>query len=420
MRSSADRVHAARNLIRIEDGAYASRLLASRSDPGVRVRVLGVLRWLRALDSVLAAYCSRPIEVLDPAVRAGLRIGLFEACVLDVPAAVATDAAVHLVRRLGHRSACGMVNAVMRRASTGWSSLMNRAEPDLRLSHPAWLHRRWVDRYGAQAAGEVMAANQQPAPVWVRFFSGSGRAAVEEQGLGLQPHPWCPDAWCAPGSNDRLLAAVRCGDAYVQDPSSQLVGVVAAGLAAGGGRFVDLCAAPGGKAAVIASLAGWTLGVAVDIRPGRVRLMCPLLERFRSCSAIVADSTAPPLAGRLFDLVLLDAPCTGTGTLRRHPELRWRLRPESIGELAAVQKRLLKPAIDLVAPGGVLVYSTCSMEPEENEDHFDRPTDGLEAVDLGPELPDGVPAIPTHARGVTILTHEHGDGFTIHAFRRAR
>ena len=106
--------------------------------------------------------------------------------------------------------------------------------------------------------------------------------------------------------------------------------------------------------------------------------------------------------------------------MRRHPELRWRLRPESIGELAAVQKRLLKPAIDLVAPGGVLVYSTCSMEPEENEDHFDRPTDGLEAVDLGPELPDGVPAIPTHARGVTILTHEHGDGFTIHAFRRAR
>lgn len=418
MSTSADRIRAARSLIRVEDGAFASRLLAARADPGVRVRVLGVLRWLRPLDAVLARRCSRPIEQLDAEVRAGLRIGLFEACILGVPAAVATDSAVRLVRRLGHGSASGLVNAVLRRAVADWPGRMEAASPDLRLSHPAWLYRRWRDRYGRSAADGVMAANQRPAPVWAWFFADSFRKELEDRGTALERHPWCPGAWSEAEGSGRLIEAVRRGEAFVQDPSSQLVSLVGADLGGDGCRFVDLCAAPGGKTAGISLRATPSRVVACDLRLGRVRLMASSLERLGGCSLLVADSTSPPFAGGSFDLVILDAPCSGTGTLRRHPELRWRLRPGSIGEMAALQKQLCGAALDLVAPGGVLVYATCSIESEENEDHFLEPPTGFDAVDLTEVLPAGVPAAPTDAGGVRILPHEHGDGFTIHALRR--
>jgi 16S rRNA (cytosine967-C5)-methyltransferase len=411
--SSADRVRAARLLIRIEEGAFASRLLARRVSPGVRARVLGVLRWQRALDAALARHCRLPIGRLDPEVRAALRVGLHDAVQLGVPAAVATDGAVHLVRRLGKGSAAGMVNAVLRRAAASWSDRLPDATPDVRLSHPEWLYRRWRAGFGPATAERMMAAAQQPAPVWVWFFEpddGGDRP-------GVRPHPWCPGAWRAVDDEGGVIAEVEAGAAYVQDPSSQVVAHAAHRMAPSG-SFVDLCAAPGGKTALLLRLGDRRQALALDLTLQRVRLMRPLVERALGCWLVAADAARTPLRASEFDLVLLDAPCTGTGTLRRHPELRWRLTPEAIVERAELQARLLAEAWRLVAPGGALLYATCSVEPEENEAHFRQVPAGFETADLSAVLPAGTPWRPTDAGGARILPHEDGDGFTLHALRR--
>jgi 16S rRNA (cytosine967-C5)-methyltransferase len=373
-----------------------------------------VLRWQRTLDAVLAPCCRKPIERLDPEVLAVLRIGLHEAVQLGVPAAVATDGAVHLVRRLGKGSAAGMTNAVLRRAAASWPDRLRDATPDVRLSHPGWLYKRWRARFGAAAAENMMAAAQQPAPVWVWFLdSGNDRDRS-----GARPHPWCPAAWRAVGDDGPMVAEVEAGNAYVQDPSSQVVAHVGHRLVPSG-SFVDLCAAPGGKTALLLRLGDWHRALALDLRVQRVRLMRPLIERVASCWLAAADAARPPLRDSAFDLVLLDAPCTGTGTLRRHPELRWRLTPASIIERAELQARLLTAARRLVAPGGALLYATCSVEPEENEAHFQLVPTGFETVSLETVLPAGVPWLPTDAGGARILPHADGDGFTMHALRRS-
>jgi 16S rRNA (cytosine967-C5)-methyltransferase len=146
--------------------------------------------------------------------------------------------------------------------------------------------------------------------------------------------------------------------------------------------------------------------------------MAPLLDRAGECTIIVADATLPSVPVDRWDLVLIDAPCTGTGTFRRHPELKWRLSPESIGRIAERQRKMLAASLDLVAPGGTLLYSTCSVEPEENEDLFAEPVRGFDVADIESHIPAGMPYISTAARGVRILPNPLGDGFTMHAVRR--
>jgi len=367
------------------------------------------------LDAVLKPHCRLPIERLDPEVRAALRIGLHEAVHLGVPAAVATDGAVHLVRRLGKGSASGLVNAVLRRAAASWAEVLRDTAPDVRLSHPGWLYQRWSARFGSESAENMMAAAQQPAPVWVWFFD-TGRDGSRS---GARPHPWCPGAWRAAEDDGTMVKEVEDGNAYAQDPSSQIVAHVGRWLVPVG-SFVDLCAAPGGKTALLLRLGEWQRALALDLRVQRVGLMRPLVERIEHCWFAVADAARPPLRESASDLVLLDAPCTGTGTLRRHPELRWRLTPGSIIERAELQARLLDEARRLVAPGGALLYATCSVEPEENEDHFQHVPTGFEPVNLEKALPPDVPCLPTDAGGVRILPHADGDGFTMHALRRVR
>lgn len=417
MSDSADRELAARLLVRVAGGAYSSRLLAAAVSPGLRSRVLGVLRWQRALDAALAVPLRRPLDRLDEEVLAALRIGLFEAVKLGVPAAVATDAAVRLVGRLGKRSASGLVNAVLRRAPAVWASESERWPADVALSHPAWLATRWRGHFGAPAANAAMAADQEPAPVWAWWLDEEVRRTAAESGLELRPHPWCPGAWSAdpPGA---LLAAVAAGDAYVQDPSSQLVAVVAHRLGETGARRADLCAAPGGKLARWGGLGGSPVPFGMDRSLKRVRLMEGLLGRVGGGRLVAGDAARPPLAPRSLDVVLVDAPCTGTGTLRRHPELRWRLRPESIDELSAVQRGIVRGALELAAPHGTVLYTTCSIEPEENEGLLSPIPEGFEAVDLAQVLPAGVPWIATSAGGIRILPHVDGDGFTMHAVKR--
>ncbi len=403
--------------MRVEDGGYSSRLLSRTAGPGIRVRVLGVLRWQRALDAALSKPMKRPIERLDPEVRAVARLGVFEAAILGVPPAVATDGAIHLVRRLGCGSASGLVNAVLRKAIAGWPAVEG-AEPPVRLSHPDWIWTRWSAAFGAQAAEAAMSAAQEPAAVWVWWTHDEAQARVGGADWELVRHPWCPGAWSVPGHSAELVRAVEAGEAYAQDPSSQLVAHVAHGLAGPSSILVDLCAAPGGKAALWRRLGGRAAPLALDRHLGRLRMVRPLLESVGGGLAAVADATMPPLQPGTCELVLADAPCSGTGTLRRHPELKWRLSTAAIGDLATVQAGIIEAGLELLTPEGILLYSTCSVEPEENEDLFERTPVGFEPVDLTDHLPPGVPWIATPAGGIRILPGSDCDGFTMHAVRR--
>jgi 16S rRNA (cytosine967-C5)-methyltransferase len=417
VKSSADRLTAARLLIRVEQGAFSSRLLGGSTPVGVRARLLGVLRWMRALDYVLEPLLSRDLERLDPEVRAALRLGLHETMFMDCPPQLATDGAVHLVRRLRRSSASGMVNAVLRRAAGQWRDRLARAGIDVRLSHPAWLWRRWNAHFGAEQAERAMAAAQEPAATWVWFLAEDVRQSLAAEGAALTPHPWCPGTFATPEDPGLLIRVVEQGSAYAQDPSSQLVAHLAVALTRGS-RLLDLCAAPGGKSALMLHLRDWQTAVAADFNLGRTRRMRPLLERLNATTVVAADARQATFSPGGWDLVLLDAPCTGSGTFRRHPELKWRLGPRRIAEMAAIQRDLLASGLGLLAPRGNLFYSTCSVEPEENEEVVaDLPPD-FERADLEAVLPEGVPWLPTPAGGVRILPNPDGDGFTMHAVRR--
>ncbi len=405
--------------MRVEEGGYSSRLLSGAVQTGVRARVLGVLRWQRMLDTILSGELTRPLDRLDPEVRAALRVGAFEATILGVPPAVATDGAVHLVRRLGCGSASGLVNAVLRKAIVRRSAL-DYAQPPVRLSHPDWIFARWSAAFGVQAAEAAMSAAQQPAPVWVWWTHDEARARVAGSQLELVPHPWCPGAWTAPGRNADLVRAVEAGEAYAQDPGSQLVAHIAHRVAGPAAMLIDLCAAPGGKAALWRRLRGPAALLALDRHLGRTRLVRPLVESAGGGLVATADATMPPLRPATCELVLADAPCSGTGTLRRHPEIKWRLSPSAIDSLAPVQAAIITAGLELLAPDGVLLYATCSVEPEENEDLFVPTPAGFEPVDIAHQLPPGVPWIPTAAGGIRILPGPACDGFTVHALRRTR
>jgi 16S rRNA (cytosine967-C5)-methyltransferase len=405
--------------MRVEDGAFSTPLLSAGAEPAARVRVLEVLRSMRALDAVLQPRCRRKLAKLDPEVRAALRIGLVETMRLDFPPALATDGAVRLVRRLGRSSASSMVNAVLRKATADWQGVLAESPIDVRLSHPEWLYRRWAETFGHDAAETAMASAQEPAVTWAWFLDAIARDQLRERGVALESHPWCPGAWKAPEDAGKLIETVRGGGAYAQDPSSQLVAHVARSLARTGDRFLDLCAAPGGKAALMLRLDDRVSGAAADLRLNRVRLMQPLMERLGGCATVTADALNPPFADGGWGLVLLDAPCTGTGTFRRHPELKWRLDTESVFELVVRQRDLLASAASLVAPEGVLLYTTCSVEPEENEGVVRELPSGFEVESLEPHLPAGTPWIPTSAGGIRILPNPDGDGFTMHTLRRA-
>ena len=325
----------------------------------MRSRVLGVLRWQRALDHVLAFHTRRPPADLDPEVRAVLRLGLYEAVRLGVPAAVATDGAVHLARRMGRSSAAGLVNAVLRRAVSSWPEL-EAAPPDLRLSHPEWLYRRWSDRWGEAAAGAAMAADQEPRETWVWFLDEAARARLDGEGVRLESHPWCPGAWAAPGRASALLGEVAGGAAYAQDPGSQLVAHVAAAVGGPGEpRLADLCAAPGGKLALLLRLRRFRAVVGSTCTSGgRAWSAAGDRGRGRGRGWPAPTRPSPRCGAGSWDLVVVDAPCSGTGTLGRHPELRWRLSPGALAALAARQRALLAAGCELLAPGG-----RCSTPP---------------------------------------------------------
>jgi 16S rRNA (cytosine967-C5)-methyltransferase len=329
---------------------------------------------------------------------------------MRTPAPVAVMEAVRVAKALAPRAG-GLVNAVLRRTiEERWPDPRDPAVPlPLRLSHPEWLVRRWVALLGEEEAAAALAADQEPAPLCL-LAAVSDRERLAAVGCELNPHPLVPGVLVVAGRAEAAVAALRAGMAYAVDPAAV---VVARLLPEAAGLTVDLAAAPGGKSLVLASERPGTSLLATDRSLRRTLLMRGNLELVnRGRSVVVADALEAPLRPGSCQAVLLDAPCSGTGTLRRHPEIRWRLQPADLAGLAAGQRRLAEAASALLAPGGVLLYATCSLEPEENA----AVVAGLDMEVLPPAPAPLFRALPSG--GVVIRPGAVGDGFTVHLLRR--
>lgn len=351
----------------------AARGLAVRERRFAHEASFGTVRMRGRLDHLLSLRLERDPAGLDPPVLDALRLGAYQLLFMDgVPAYAAVSQAVLQVRAAGSPRAAGLVNAVLRALANAGDdpSAYPRfdADPAGFLStwgsHPRWLVERWLARWPAAEVRALVEAGNTVPPLGLVPLDGDldGAAArLEAAGARVRRAGRGAPALRVEGLDPAsALAAVP---AVVQDPGAALVGRYAA--AEPGQLVADLCAAPGGKALYLARTAVYV--VAVDASAARVRILRENVARSGLPVGVVqARAESPPLARA--DLVLVDAPCTGTGTLRRHPDARWRLRPDDPARMAGVQARLLDAAAGLVPSGGVLVYGTCTLEPEENED----------------------------------------------------
>ncbi len=344
----------------------------------------GTLRWRNEIDARIGVVSDRPIEALDSAVRATLRLGVYQLTHLDrIPAHAVVHEAVDVTRALGRPRAAGFVNAVLRRVAAGQSdrALPPAAGPSSSLaeqtaylsivgSHPAWLVKRWLARFGFEAAAAWCQFNNAAPNVTLRSAGRLDAAAMldvlERAGLTPVRARWLSDAVVLPpGSSGRMPGGLPA-EIVVQDEGSQLVAHALG--ARPGERVLDACAAPGGKTVVLAtSLAGAGQLVASDLRPARVRLLRAALQHAAVQVPVVQLDAARGFPfGPVFDGVLLDAPCSGLGTLRRDPDIKWARSERDLVPFATAQGAMLARAADTVRPGGRLLYATCSSEPEEN------------------------------------------------------
>ena len=350
-----------------------------------RELVSGTMRWRGRLDWVLARCLEGDLEGLTIPIRNVLRLGAYQILFSDgVPDRAAVYESVELAKRVGHRGTVRLVNAVLRRAVRERDRI---AYPDPERdpvghlavvgSHPRWLAARWIERFGMEEASALCAANNRRRPVSLRANRLKGTvdalaAHLAEEGLEGKPNDFVEgfvDVEDAQGLFE--TEAFRAGWFQVQDPSGGLVGLLLDPQP--GERVLDLCAAPGGKTTHIAELMG-NVGeiVALDKHPRRVKRIVENVRRLgiRIVRAAAMDALEYEDGG--FDRVLVDAPCSGTGVFARRVDARWRLQETDIGELAALQERLLEKGASLVKKGGRLVYATCTMEEEENEEVIAR------------------------------------------------
>ena len=413
---SADQRRAAAAILARVDahGAHAARLLAS-AEPFVREVVLGTLRWQGTLDDLLQRHLRRPLAQLDPGIRAVLRAGLYEAHRLATPVAVAVSEAVR-VAKVFAPPAAGLANAVLRRAAAEkWPDPEDESLPlALRCSHPDWLVQRWLAVFGHDMATAALRADQSPAPMSL-LTAASECGALADAGVRLEPHPHIHGVALVTGGAELAAAALRQRRAYAMDPSAVMAARLLPDVR---GLVADLAAAPGGKSLVLALERPQIDIVSADRSIGRTALLRRNLALApRAPLAVAADAGAPPLRPGTCAAVLLDAPCSGTGTLRRHPEIRWRLRPSDIAALAVVQARIAAAAARLLAPGGSLLYVTCSLEAEENAEVVAALP--LEVVPVAALLPAGVVRFELPSGGVVVLPSALGDGHTVHLLQRA-
>ena len=400
----------------------------------------GTLRWRNALDAVIEAASRRPIDKVDERACAVLRIGVYQLRYLTrVPDHAVVNESVEAVRQLGAPRAASFVNAVLRSVTRGGTRLALPGRPrddaaraawieylTVSLSHPAWLVERWLDRYGAASVEAWCLFNNRTPDVVIRPVPGVDPTALLEslrsRGIDAAPARYVPDAVALPPGAVGRLGGDDLERFYIQDEGSQLVARAAAVRPAE--RVLDLCASPGGKTIVMASDLGLRHDVpgaalvASDHRAARVRLLAQTLRRSRLAVPIVrldARMTLPFSA--VFDAVLVDAPCSGLGTVSRDPDLKWDRTPDQLREFALDQVRMLRAAADSIRSGGRLVYATCSSEPEENTGVVDAFLATDDRFALEPISSLSVPASMVDAEGC-LATLPFRDG--IDAFFAAR
>jgi 16S rRNA (cytosine967-C5)-methyltransferase len=366
-------------LLRVEcEDAYASELLhssryldLSSSDHGLATElVMGVLRWRSLLDKQIAEHSSQKLARLDSEVLTALRLAAYQLLFLDrVPARAAVHESVELVKRAKKRSAVPFANAVLRKLTgvaagqAGVSAIDNAqrlGELAASSAHPLWLVERWIHEFGFETAKRVSAYDQRILETVIRVTHPTIVDELKNQKIDLSPGHVLTSAYRVVSGDLTATRQFRSGQVMIQDEGSQLVSL----LVGGGANILDCCAAPGGKTRTLAVRNPDASIIAMELHPHRARMLRKLV-RETNVQLIVADARNLPLTA-LFDRVLADVPCSGTGTLARNPEIKWRLKPEDLIDLQARQVSILRSAMQGVSPGGRIVYSTCSLEKEEN------------------------------------------------------
>lgn len=448
-RVDGGREAALRALVRVEeDGAYASLALnevlnrkgLDRRETALATELTyGVCRRLITLDHVLNHFTRRGTDRLTPWIRNALRLGVYQILYSErIPVPAAVNASVALARRYGHSGTAALVNAVLRRVAANRRSLpFPSAEEDpvaylgIVHSHPPWMVCRWLGRYGFEDTRRLLEYNNQAPPLTIRTnrLKTSPSALKERlagEGVTATAGRFLEEALVFSGGGSlQDLASFQEGLFQVQDESSMLAGHVLAPVA--GETVVDVAAAPGGKATHLAELMrnrGRVL--ANDIHPGRLELLRNNCRRLGIgiVEAVRGDAlTLPDRLGAVADRVLVDAPCSGLGVLNRRPDARWRKREEDINRLAVLQSEIIDAAARCVKPGGFLLYSTCTIEPEENSgvcDRFLHRHPDFMVEDLSGALPPPLRHDQGAAEGrLQLLPFRHGvDGFFFALFRQ--
>ena len=391
---SPARLAAFRILIKIEQGdGVAVDMLHSnpvsrfgQADHRLATELIyGVLRQKSLLDWYLAPFVKRPFGQLDIEVRMALRLGAYQILFLSrVPLRAAVHQSVELVKQGRKRSAAGLINAVLRKLQrTGLEQACGRLSAEssrslsIRYSHPEWMVSRWIKGWGLKATAELLRYNNLPPPVHFRSNSTSPEPAgmvaiLEKEGVRVRPHTLGEGSWEVVQGYLYQSSLFLGGEIVVQDAGSQVIPRLLE--VKPGDVCLDLCSGTGGKASRLAQLGKEQVSI-VGLDSNFHRLQVAKQRHGKRWSRlfwVVADGTRPlPLSAR-FDKVLVDVLCSGTGTLQSNPEIRWRLRPGDLSRLAGLQSSLLANAAALVKRGGMLVYATCSLEPEENEEVVGR------------------------------------------------
>lgn len=397
-------------LLRVErESSYATELLHSRAVASLATvdrslateLVMGVLRWQSLLDAQISEVSSQALSKLDLEILTALRLAVYQVRWLSrIPARAAINESVELVKRARKRSAASFVNAVLRKLVAKAETPSDRALPAIdnasaeelaaTAAHPLWLVQRWVEAYGLDAAGQICQSDQSVPITAIRLRHPEAEDLLCAEGIELAPGAFLASGRRVLRGDVSGSSALQRGWCVIQDEASQLV----AALVGRGTNVLDCCAAPGGKTLAIADRNANARITAVDLHAHRARLL-RRLSRVGGSSGddggvevIAADARKLPFAAS-FDRVLADVPCSGTGTLSRNPEIKWRLVPEDLADLQERQLGILSSAMAQVSAGGRIVYSTCSLEREENEDVIESVVgDGssFRVIDCGDEL----------------------------------